>query len=127
RRALTVGSCRGGGRRRTRTRGDQRRGSGGSGPRGAQPPGDRHPVSARDAEVAVSLRIPGYLGTFWELLGDHLVMALGASLLGLVLALPLGLACVRWPRVYAPVLAACSVLYSIPSLAFFVLLIAFTG
>ncbi|BDB63111.1 MULTISPECIES: ABC transporter permease [Rhodococcus] len=75
----------------------------------------------------MNLRIPGYLGTFWELLGDHLVMALGASLLGLVLALPLGLACVRWPRVYAPVLAVCSVLYSIPSLAFFVLLIAFTG
>ncbi|MFX1758968.1 ABC transporter permease [Rhodococcus sp. As11] len=75
----------------------------------------------------MSLRIPGYLGTFWELLGDHLVMALGASLLGLVIALPLGLACVRWPRVYAPVLTVCSVLYSIPSLAFFVLLIAFTG
>ena len=75
----------------------------------------------------MSLRIPGYLGTFWELLGDHLVMALGASLLGLVLALPLGLACAQWPGVYAPVLAICNVLYSIPSLAFFVFLIAFTG
>ncbi|MBM7458947.1 ABC transporter permease [Rhodococcus coprophilus] len=75
----------------------------------------------------MNLRIPGYLGTFWELLSDHLVMALGASFLGLVVALPLGLVCVRWPRAYPPVLAISSVLYSIPSLAFFVLLIAFTG
>ncbi|WP_241383653.1 ABC transporter permease [Rhodococcus sp. CH91] len=75
----------------------------------------------------MNLRIPGYLGTFWELLGDHLLMALGASLLGLVIAVPLGAACVRWPRAYPPVLAISSVLYSIPSLAFFVLLIAFTG
>jgi osmoprotectant transport system permease protein len=75
----------------------------------------------------VSLGIPGYLGTFGELLTDHLVMALGASLLGLAIALPLGLVCVRWPRLYPPVLAVSSVLYSIPSLAFFVLLIAFTG
>ncbi|MEE2032014.1 ABC transporter permease [Rhodococcus chondri] len=75
----------------------------------------------------MNLGIPGYLGTFTELLADHLVMALGASLLGLVVALPLGLACVRWARLYPPVLAASSVLYSIPSLAFFVLLIAFTG
>ena len=75
----------------------------------------------------MNLRIPGYLGTFWELLSDHLVMALGASFLGLMVALPLGLVCVRWPRSYPAVLAISSVLYSIPSLAFFVLLIAFTG
>lgn len=75
----------------------------------------------------MSLGIPGYLGSFGELLTDHLVMALGASLLGLTVALPLGLVCVRWPRLYPPALAVSSVLYSIPSLAFFVLLIAFTG
>lgn len=73
------------------------------------------------------VRIPAYLGTFWELTSDHLVMALGASFLGLLVALPLGLMCVRWPRVYPPVLTVASVLYSVPSLAFFVLLIAFTG
>ncbi|WP_420749685.1 ABC transporter permease [Rhodococcus sp. O3] len=75
----------------------------------------------------MNLGIPSYLGSFMELLVDHLVMALGASLLGLVVALPLGLLCVRRPRWYPPVLACASVLYSIPSLAFFVLLIAFTG
>nr|WP_225443510.1 ABC transporter permease subunit [Lolliginicoccus lacisalsi] len=54
-------------------------------------------------------------------------MALSASLLGLVLSLPLGLACIRWPVLYGPVLAVASALYAVPSLAFFVLLIAFTG
>ncbi|AEF40528.1 Binding-protein-dependent transport systems inner membrane component [Hoyosella subflava DQS3-9A1] len=78
--------------------------------------------------VALStFSIPSYLGTFTELLGQHLYMALTASLLGLVISLPAGLACVRWPRLYPPVLAVASVLYSIPSLAFFVLLISFTG
>ncbi len=38
-----------------------------------------------------------------------------------------GLLCARHPRWYPPVLALASVLYSIPSLAFFVLLISFTG
>lgn len=75
----------------------------------------------------MNLGIPSYLGSFTDLLVDHLSMALGASLLGLVVALPLGLLCVRRPRWYPPVLALASVLYSIPSLAFFVLLIAFTG
>lgn len=75
----------------------------------------------------MTFNIPGYLGTFGELLGQHLYMALSASFLGLVISLPAGLACVRWPRLYPPVLAVASVLYSIPSLAFFVLLIAFTG
>lgn len=75
----------------------------------------------------MNLGIPSYLGSFSELFIDHLLMALGASLLGLVVALPLGLLCARRPRWYPPVLALASVLYSIPSLAFFVLLISFTG
>ncbi|WP_068163890.1 ABC transporter permease [Rhodococcus phenolicus] len=75
----------------------------------------------------MNLGIPSYLGSFSELFIDHLLMALGASLLGLVVALPLGLLCARHPRWYPPVLALASVLYSIPSLAFFVLLISFTG
>ncbi|WP_278312540.1 ABC transporter permease [Lolliginicoccus levis] len=75
----------------------------------------------------MSWQIPSYLGTFTGLLGEHLLMALSASLLGLVLSLPLGLACIRWPVLYGPVLAVASALYAVPSLAFFVLLIAFTG
>ncbi|GGC56786.1 ABC transporter permease [Hoyosella rhizosphaerae] len=73
------------------------------------------------------INIPSYLGTFGDLLAEHLTMALTASLLGLLISVPVGLMCVRWPRWYPPVLATASVLYAIPSLAFFVLLIAFTG
>lgn len=64
---------------------------------------------------------------FQDLLGQHLYMSLLPILWGLVISLPLGVACVRWPRIYAPVLVATSVLYAIPSLALFVFLLDFTG
>jgi osmoprotectant transport system permease protein len=64
---------------------------------------------------------------FLTLLGQHLVLALAPVGLGLAISLPLGLACVRWPRGYPPVLAVTSVLYALPSIAAFVFLIAFTG
>jgi len=71
--------------------------------------------------------IPGYLGTFSGLLTQHLTMALSAALLGLAVAIPLGIACVRWTNLYPPVLGTTSVLYSIPSLSLFVFLINYTG
>ena len=49
------------------------------------------------------------------------------ALLGLVIAVPLGIACVRWGLLYPPVLSATSVLYALPSLALFVVLIPYTG
>lgn len=76
---------------------------------------------------AFTFDIPGFLGSFGDLLRQHLTMALVSALLGLAISLPLGLLCVRWRRLYPPVLALASILYSIPSLAFFVLLIASTG
>jgi osmoprotectant transport system permease protein len=48
-------------------------------------------------------------------------------LLGLLLAFPLALAAVRWPRLYGPILGLTGVLFTIPSLALFILLIPFTG
>jgi len=42
-------------------------------------------------------------------------------------ALPIGQACVRWPRAYPAVLSVATAAYAIPSIAFFVLLIAYTG
>ncbi len=36
------------------------------------------------------------------LLESHMLMAFLPVLLGLLVALPLGLACVRWPRLYQP-------------------------
>ena len=74
----------------------------------------------------------------WSWVGDHLddirayllqhveLTAL-AVLFGLLLAFPLALAAIRWPRLYGPILGFTGVLFTIPSLALFILLIPFTG
>jgi osmoprotectant transport system permease protein len=72
-------------------------------------------------------RIPTYLGTFWDLVQQQLTIALSSVLFGLVIALPVGVACTRWKRLYPPVLAVVTVLYSLPSIALFMLLLPFTG
>ncbi|WP_055590464.1 ABC transporter permease [Streptacidiphilus griseoplanus] len=64
-----------------------------------------------------------YLG----LVGWHLEEALIPVLAGLLLALPLAQLCVRLRWLYPPVLWVTTVLYAIPSLAFFVVLINWTG
>jgi osmoprotectant transport system permease protein len=74
----------------------------------------------------------------WSWIGDHaddirdaLVQHLEltglAVLFGSLLAFPLALAAVRWPRLYAPILGFSGTLFTIPSLALFILLIPFTG
>ncbi|MBG0825447.1 ABC transporter permease subunit [Planomonospora sp. ID91781] len=62
-----------------------------------------------------------------ELLVDNAVMALVPVLAGLLLALPLGLAGVRWRRLYQPTVGVMNVVYSLPSLAVFIVLIPITG
>ncbi|MFR9797634.1 ABC transporter permease [Streptomyces sp. MS06] len=64
-----------------------------------------------------------YLG----LAGLHLREALVPVLAGLLVALPVAQLCVRMRWLYPPVLAVTTVLYAIPSLAFFVVLIDYTG
>ncbi|MGW1157927.1 ABC transporter permease [Streptomyces sp. NPDC002513] len=64
-----------------------------------------------------------YLG----LIGLHLREALLPVLAGLLVALPVGQICVRFRWLYPPVLWVTTVLYAIPSLAFFVVLIDYTG
>jgi osmoprotectant transport system permease protein len=71
--------------------------------------------------------IPSYIGTFWGLVQDQLTMALTSVFLGLLIALGVGLLCVRWKKVYPPVLAVVTIIYSVPSLALFMLLLPFTG
>ncbi|MFY1679359.1 MULTISPECIES: ABC transporter permease [unclassified Streptomyces] len=74
------------------------------------------------------LDIPSDLqNTYAGLIGLHLREALVPVLVGLLLALPIAQLCVRVPRIYPPVLGATTVLYAIPSLAFFVVLIDYTG
>ncbi|MET7604526.1 ABC transporter permease [Streptomyces avermitilis] len=61
------------------------------------------------------------------LIGLHLKEALLPVLAGLLIALPLAQLCVRFRWLYPPVLGVTTVVYAIPSLAFFVVLIDYTG
>jgi osmoprotectant transport system permease protein len=65
--------------------------------------------------------------TYLGLVAWHLEEALIPVLVGLALSLPIGQLCVRWRWLYPPTLGIATVLYAIPSLAFFVLLIDFYG
>jgi osmoprotectant transport system permease protein len=58
---------------------------------------------------------------------DHLRITFLALGIGIVLAVPLGLASYRWSKTYPPVLAVTNTLYSIPSLALLALLSALFG
>ncbi|MET8563190.1 ABC transporter permease subunit [Streptomyces flaveolus] len=64
-----------------------------------------------------------YLG----LIGVHLREALLPVLAGLLVSLPIAQLCVRFRWIYPPVLGITTVLYAIPSLAFFVVLIDYFG
>ncbi|MFC9115879.1 MULTISPECIES: ABC transporter permease [Streptomyces] len=72
--------------------------------------------------------IPSDLQHSWAgLVGLHLREALLPVAAGLLLALPLALLCGRFRWLYPPVLGVTTVLYAVPSLAFFVVLIDYTG
>ncbi len=58
---------------------------------------------------------------------EHMRLAYMSILIGLVIALPLGLACARWSRLYPPVLTGVNVLYAVPSIALFFLMLPYTG
>lgn len=71
--------------------------------------------------------VTGHIGWFWSLSRTHLYIALVSVLLGLLVALPLGVLAVRVPRTYGPVLALSTLLYALPSLAVFAFLVSITG
>jgi len=72
--------------------------------------------------------LPSYVqSSFVGLIVTQLEVALGATLTGLVISLPIGQLCSRLPRFYPPVLGLVTIFYSIPSIALFVLLIDITG
>lgn len=60
-------------------------------------------------------------------LDQHVQLTVLALVFGFALAFPLALAAIRWPRLYHPSLFVTGVLFTIPSLALFILLIPFTG
>jgi osmoprotectant transport system permease protein len=60
--------------------------------------------------------------TILSALGQHVWLSLVPVLIGAVLALPLGYAAVHYPWLYQPIVNIGGLLYSIPSLALFVVL-----
>jgi osmoprotectant transport system permease protein len=67
--------------------------------------------------------IPEIALAVWQ----HLVLSISSVLIGLVIALVLGIVCARRPRLYAFALTVTNVIFVIPSLALFALLIPFVG
>ncbi|MGW3914135.1 ABC transporter permease [Streptomyces sp. NPDC005070] len=65
--------------------------------------------------------------SYGGLIALHMEEALVPVLAGLLLALPIGLLCVHFDWLYTPVLWTSTILYAIPSIAFFVVLIDYTG
>jgi osmoprotectant transport system permease protein len=74
----------------------------------------------------------------WEWIGDHgddilaatrqhVELTLIAVALGLLISFPLGLAARKWRRSAGPILGFTGLLFTIPSLALFALLVPFTG
>lgn len=61
------------------------------------------------------------------LLENHIVMAFVPIVAGLLIAIPLGLLCARYRWLYQPTVGIMNVVYSLPSLALFSILLSVTG
>lgn len=71
--------------------------------------------------------VSDHLGEIRDRLTQHVELTALAVGFGLLIALPLALASVRYRRLYGAVLAVTGVLYTVPSLAAFALLLPITG
>jgi osmoprotectant transport system permease protein len=85
------------------------------------------PAPVLAAELIRWSWIGRHLDDIRDALVQHVQLTVLAVLFGLLLAFPLSLAAIRWPRLYGPILGLTGVLFTIPSLALFILLIPFTG
>ena len=80
------------------------------------------------ADVAIQFDwIGSHLDDIAELTVDHIVLTALPVILGLLISLPLAIVAVGRPRLTTGVLSVTSALYTIPSLALFVLLLPLTG
>ena len=64
----------------------------------------------------------GHLDQVWQLMLNHAVLALIPLVVGLLLAIPLGWLAKRYRVLYSPLIAGTGLLYTIPSLALFILM-----
>ena len=71
--------------------------------------------------------IPQNIGQIGQLTLQNAYLGVVSALLGLAISVPVGIVCARWRLLYPPVLSIASAIYAIPSLALFVVLIAYTG
>src|SRR5215212_8530543 len=67
------------------------------------------------------------LGDIWAALAEHVVLTVIPVGLGFLMAFPMALASIHWPRLYSPLLGVAGILFAIPTLALFVVMIPFTG
>ena len=81
------------------------------------------PAPVLAAEVIRWSWVGDHLDDIRDYLFQHVQLTVLAVLLGLLLAFPLSLAAIRWPRLYGPILGFTGMLFTIPSLALFILLI----
>jgi osmoprotectant transport system permease protein len=63
----------------------------------------------------------------WTATREHVILTVGAVLIGLVIAIPASIAVVRHPRLKGVVLGVSGALYTIPSLALYGVLVPYTG
>ena len=69
----------------------------------------------------------GHLHDIWTLTVEHVELALIAVVVGLAISLPVAIWAHRHRRAYAPITWTAGILYTIPSLALFSLLVPVTG
>ncbi|GAA1548818.1 ABC transporter permease subunit [Kribbella hippodromi] len=67
------------------------------------------------------------LGLIWEQLREHLYLAILPVILGLIISVPLGYVATRYAWLANPLIAFGGILYSLPSIALFIVLPAILG
>lgn len=67
------------------------------------------------------------LGLIWEQLREHLYLAIVPVILGLLISVPLGYVATRYSWLANPLIAFGGILYSLPSIALFIVLPAILG
>ena len=68
-----------------------------------------------------------HLDEIWTTTQTHMYLSLVPVLYGLLIALPVGLLCARFPKLYPAVFGTVNLLYALPALALFALLLPYYG